>query len=311
MNFKITVLGTASALPTISRYPSAQVVELRGRSFLIDCGEGAQMQMKRYSVSFLKIEAIFISHMHGDHVFGIFGLLSTMSMAGRTSKLRIYAPAQFSTVLSFFKANFAEGLKYEIEHISLAGITSPEVIYDAKSFEVLSFPLNHRIASFGFLFREKVPPLNVIKEKIGEYSLSLYEIARLKEGSDVAREDGTVLKNEEFTYVPYLPSSYAYCSDTAPFEKLSDWISGVDLLYHEATFDESLSGMAAATYHSTARQAAECALKAGVGKLAIGHYSSRFKDLSHLLEEASQVFGNTVLSSEGMVFEIEQKKNVL
>ena len=309
MDFKLTVLGTASALPTVNRYPSAQVLEIRGRLFLLDCGEGTQMQMRRYSISMMKVEKIFISHIHGDHLFGIFGLLSTMAMSGRTAPLEIYAPAQFATILSFFKANFVEKMNFETVHFPLNHIKSPTIISETRNVEIYAFPLNHRIAAYGFMFREKTPQLNIRKDAIERYSLSLQEIGRLKKGENIYREDGSLLDCSELTYMPYVPRSYAYCSDTAPFETLPSWIKGVDLLYHEATFDDSLREMAEATYHSTARQAAECALKAGVSNLLLGHYSSRFRFLDNLLEEAKSVFADTLLAYEGMVFDIPLKKS--
>lgn len=310
MEFKVTVLGTASALPTVNRYPSACAVNLHGRLFLVDCGEGTQMRMRKYGISFAKIDSIFISHMHGDHVFGIFGLLSTMSLAGRTAPLRIYAPGQFATLLSFFKANFAESIKYELIHVSLGKITGPSIIYETKTIEISAFPLNHRIAAFGFMFKEKEPAFNVRKSMIENHALSLYEIARLKEGKDVVRPDGSVLLNSEFAYKPYVPRSFAYCLDTAPFKELPGWVAGSDLLYHEATFDDSLEDMAEATFHSTARQAAACARNAGVRKLLLGHFSSRFKDLGELLGQAREEFPESYLAVEGEEIGIKLDRHI-
>lgn len=308
MEFKVNVLGTASALPTVDRYPSAQVVQLRGRLFLIDCGEAVQMQLRRYSFNITGIEHIYISHMHGDHVFGIFGLLSTMTMMGRTSDLKIFAPPRFSTLLSFFLANFVDKMTYRIEHVPLVDIRGPKVIYESRNFEVLAFPLNHRIPSFGFIFREKKPQKNVIKEMIEAKGLSLYEIARLKEGNDVLRDNGELLSCEELTYTPYEPRSYAYCSDTAPFPELPEWVRGVDLLYHEATFTSSLAEKAAETYHSTAEDAARCALEADAGRLLVGHYSSRYRSIDEFYEEARNVFPNVTAAREGDCIEIPLRR---
>lgn len=303
MEFRLNILGTASALPTVNRYPSAHVLSVRGRLFLIDCGEGCQMQLRRQGISILKIESIFITHIHGDHIFGFFGLLTTMGMLGRRSVLHVFAPRSFAPILKFTLSYFGEGLKFQIEH-HVVKVSSPEVIFDIKSIEVLAFPLKHRLETYGYIIREKEPQLNVRKDMIEPYSLGLGEIARLKAGEDVYRESGEVLSVSDFTYKPYSPRSYAYCSDTAPFPELSQWVKGVSLLFHEATYDSSMKQLAETTYHSTAEDAARCALEAGAGKLVIGHFSSRFKTLDSLLSEAKAVFDETVLAKEGMVIDV-------
>ncbi len=311
MNFTLNILGTASALPTSSRYPSAQVLDVRGRLFLLDCGEGVQSQMRRMKISPLKIELICISHIHGDHLFGIFGLLSTMGMLGRTAELKIFAPRSFAPILKFFLSYYGEGLNFEIKHILLVD-DSPELVFETKSIEILAFPLCHRIETYGFLIREKMPMLNVHKHSIVKYNLTLAEIGTLKRGEDVVRNQGEadeeIISNEEVAYRPFQPRSYAYCSDTAPFANLPEWIKGVDLLYHEATFPDELKDVAKTTYHSTTLQAAECAKKAEVGKLLIGHYSSRYKDVSNFLKEVKTIFPEAELTKEGQVHEIELKK---
>ncbi|MFA6334096.1 MAG: ribonuclease Z [Bacteroidales bacterium] len=275
MKFSFTSLGCASAQPTVNRFPSAHVLNVHERLFLIDCGEGCQMQLRKYGYSFLKIQNIFISHIHGDHIFGIYGLLSTMSMLGRTAELFIYAPQTFSEILTNFLKHFGDSFKYEITHKILkpGGLVK---IYDGKSMEILSFPLNHRIDCYGFLFREKQQ-----------------EIARLKEGEDLVRD-----------YSPYEPRSFAYCSDTAPYKEIYEYVKGVDLLYHEATFASDMDGLAQATMHSTARDAANVALHAGAKKLIIGHYSSRYKNINVLLNEAKEVFEETYLADEGKEFDL-------
>ena len=302
MNFTLNILGTASALPTTNRYPSAHVLDVRGRLFLIDCGEGVQIQMRRMGISYLKVEAICISHIHGDHLFGLFGLLSTMGMLGRTAKLRIFAPRSFAPILKFYISYFGDGMKFDIDFQPLS-MKSPEVIYETKSIEILAFPLNHRIETFGYVIREKPPMFNVHKDAIERYGLSLAEIGTLKRGEDVVRNTG-VISNSEAAYLPYVPRSYAYCSDTAPFPELAQWVKGVDLLYHESTFPVSMSDMAAATFHSTTLQAAECAREAGAARLVVGHYSSRFSNVVPFLDEIRQVFDNAVLAKEGDVLEI-------
>ena len=308
MNFTLNVLGTASALPTTERYPSAQVLDVRGRLFMIDCGEGAQMQIRRAKVSFLKIEHICLSHIHGDHIFGIFGLLSTMGMFGRSSVLNIYAPKSFAPVLDFFMLHFGEGVKYEINHVVLE-MSEPEIVYENRTVELLAFPLNHRVETFGFIIREKMPAYNVRKEAIAKYGLSVSEIGRLKGGEDVVREDG-VIPLAEAAYLPYEPRSYAYCSDTAPFAELAQWIKGVSLLYHEATYPADMEEMAQKNFHSTTLQAAKVALEAGVGRLLVRHYSSRFPSVDFFLDELRSVFPDTDLASDGDVVEIPYLRKI-
>ena len=302
MNFTLNVLGTASALPTTERYPSAQVLNVRGRLFMIDCGEGAQIQLRRVGISFLKIEHICLSHIHGDHIFGIFGLLSTMGLLGRTSDLNVYAPASFAPVLDFFIKQFGEGLLFNINLVTLE-MKEPEIVYDSRTAELLAFPLNHRIDSYGFIIREKTPPFNVRKETIAKYGLSLSEIGALKRGEDVVRED-TVIPHSEAAYLPYNPRSYAYCSDTAPFPELAQWVKGVSLLYHEATFPADMAEMAEKTFHSTTLQAARTASDAGVGRLLVGHYSSRFPSVDFYLDEIRSIFPSSDLAHDGDIVEI-------
>ena len=302
MNFTLNVLGTASALPTTERHPSAQVLDVRGRLFMIDCGEGAQMQMRKAGLSFLKIEHICLSHIHGDHIFGLFGLLSTMAMLGRSSQLNIYAPRNFRPVLDFFLATFGEGILFEINYVPLS-MDAPELVYENRTTELLAFPLNHRVETFGFIIREKRPQFNVHKEAIARYCLTLAEIGALKRGEDVVRED-MVIPHSEAAYLPYEPRSYAYCSDTAPFPELADWIRGVSLLYHESTFPDSMTEMAARTYHSTTLQAAQIAREAGVGRLLVGHYSSRYPDVGFFLEEIRTIFPDADLAHDMDVVEI-------
>ena len=312
MNFTLNILGTASALPTSDRYSSAHVLDVHGRLFLIDCGEGTQMQLRRMGVSFLKIDTICLSHIHGDHIFGIFGLLSTMGMLGRTSVLNVYAPKSFAPVLDFFLRTFGEGLRFEIDFHELS-CREPEVVAVTRTLELLAFPLHHRIETYGFIVREKEPAFNVRKDCIAKYGLSLAEIGTLKRGEDVVRPGNGVggpeiIRMSDAAYRPYVPRSYAYCSDTAPFPELSSWVRGVDLLYHEATYPVEMKELAEKTFHSTAADAARCALEAGAGKLVIGHYSSRFSDLSVFLEQAGAIFPETVLAHEMDKIEVPLKK---
>ena len=302
MNFTVNILGTASAMPKAERYPSAQIVDVRGRLFMFDCGEGAQMQMRRAGISYLNIEHICLSHVHGDHVFGIFGLLSTMGLLGRSAPLNIYGPEAFRPILEFFRSQFGEGFLFEINFIPLS-MTEPQLIYENRNVELLAFPLNHRIETFGYILREKWPQYNVRKEAISEYGLSLAEIGTLKRGEDIVRPD-RVISRDDAAYMPYEPRSYAYCSDTAPFAELSQWVRGVSLLYHEATFPADMEEMAARTYHSTTLQAAQCARDAGVKRLLVGHYSSRYPSVEFFLDELRSIFPESYLAKDMDVIEI-------
>jgi Metal-dependent hydrolases of the beta-lactamase superfamily III len=264
MNFSLTTLGTASAKPVLDKFPSAHVVNLHGRLFLIDCGEGVQTQLKRCGISKAHLDNILISHLHGDHIFGIFGLLSTMALDGRTAPLYIYAPRDFSSILHFFMGHFGEGVKYEINHIPLS-MKEPQQIVSFNNCEISAFPLQHRIDSFGYIIRGRV-----------------------------ARKPEEVWK------------SMAYCSDTAVFPEEAEWLKGVDLIYHEATFAEEHIDLAHKMFHSTAKEAARVALDAGAEKLVLGHFSSRYKDLDILQSEAREVFPESYLASEGATFEISK-----
>ncbi|MCQ2138928.1 MAG: ribonuclease Z [Bacteroidales bacterium] len=291
--------------------------------FLIDCGEGTQVQCQRFGVSLMKIDSIFISHIHGDHCFGIFGLLSTMGMLGRSTPLNIYAPVSFGPIIKFFLSYYGEGLQFEIRFNPMK-MKAPEVIYETKTLEISAFPLNHGIETFGYMFREKMPQRNVDKDALARYGFTLTEIATLKRGEDVVRPAGKndeatfmngfakcsgtdeplLIKAAEVTYLPYEPRSYAYCSDTAPFPELSEWVKGVSLLYHETTYLAELAEDAAKRHHSTTLQAAQCALDAGAGRLLIGHYSARCKDTSAYERECRQLFPETTAVDDGDMFEL-------
>lgn len=308
MDFTLRIMGSASAKPVIDRFQSAQVLSVHGRSFLIDCGEGVQVQLQRYGVSIMKIDSIFISHIHGDHVFGIFGLLSTMGMLGRSTPLNIYAPVSFGPILKFFLSYYGEGVMFEIRHVALK-MKEPEIVYETKSLEISAFPLNHGIETFGFLFKEKAPQRNVWKHMLSRYEFTLTEIGTLKRGEDVVREDETI-RCEDATYIPWVPRSYAYCSDTAPFPELASWVRGVDLLYHESTYLDEQVELAAKRHHSTTKQAAQCALNAGAKKLVIAHYTSRVRDAAVFEAECRKVFPETYAASDGSVFDIPLVKLV-
>lgn len=267
MNFTLKILGTASAMPFSDRNPSAQALNVHGRLYLIDCGEGTQRQIRRFHLSFVKIEAIFISHIHGDHIFGLFGLLGSMGLYGRTAPLRIFGPRNLGPILRFWQGYFGDGVKFALEFTPLL-MKEPQEILSAKNLSVSAFPLNHKIDCFGFRFDEQVSPR----------------------------------RN------PYKPRSYAYCSDTAPFPQEAEWLKGVDLLYHEATYPYELREKAAQYFHSTTLQAAQCAKDAEAGRLVIGHYSSRVKDFSSFVEECRSIFPDTVAADDGDEFEIETER---
>ena len=306
MKFTLKIMGTASARPVVGRFQSAHVLEVHGRSFLVDCGEGVQSRLMQYGISPLKIDSVFISHIHGDHVFGLFGLLSTMGMTGRTAPLRLYGPVGLGPIVKFFLSYYGEGLSFEIRFTPLK-MKRPETICETRSAEILAFPLNHGIETFGYLFREKRPQYNVVKDAIARYGLTLTEIGTLKRGEDVVRPDG-IIPAAEAAYMPYEPRSYAYVSDTAPFPELAGWVHGVDLLYHETTYLGDLADQAALRHHSTTQQAARCALEAGVGRLVIGHYSSRCRDAAVYEAECRQIFPETCAASDGDVFDLPLRR---
>lgn len=303
MAFRLTILGTSSALPTSDRYPTAHVLNVHERLFLIDCGEGTQMQMRRYRIRFGKINHIFISHLHGDHFFGLYPLLSTFNLMGRKTPLHVYAPAPAEELIFRHLKDFDINLAYELVVHTLSGKTVRPVL-DDRRVDVFSFPLKHRVKSYGFLFREKLPDLNIIREKITEFNLTIAEIARLKKGEDVTRERGEVIMAAEVTHIPRKAVSYAYCSDTGWFPKLASYVRGVDMLYHEATFSDENEALAARTGHSTARHAATVALDAGAGRLILGHFSARYRTPAILEEEARQVFPAAEAAFEGATYEI-------
>lgn len=299
---KLTILGSSSALPTSERYPSAHVLNVHERLYLIDCGEGTQMQLRRNRIRFGKINHIFISHIHGDHVFGLYGLLSTFNLMGRTTPIKIYAPGNYHEKLLSHLSDFDIKPGFDIDFNPLTG-KNPALILDDKYLTVTSFPLQHRVPSYGFLFREKTPDRNILREAIDKYNIPVLRIPAIKKGADFVTDDGNVIKNEEITVPGPEPLSYAYCSDTRYFKGLSSFVSGVDLLYHEATFDDTLKELAKTTGHSTSSDAARTALEAGAGDLIIGHFSSRYKDILPLVEEARKIFPRTMPAVDGTTYE--------
>ena len=303
MTFTVSILGSSSAIPTSTRYPSSLLVNMDYKYFLVDCGEGTQMQLRRYHFKLQKIKHIFISHLHGDHFFGLVGLLSTLHLLGRKEEVHVYANEQLKEIIEVqFRASGTE-LIFPI-YFHPVDSTESRVIYEDSDRIVSSFPLNHRIPTTGFLFREKEKPRKVKKEFLMAEDVPVSEIPKIKAGADFVNQGGKVFSNNDITNNPSPARSFAYCSDTGYFEPVISEIRNVDLLYHEATFMSDMEQVAIEKFHSTARQAATIAHKANAVKLIIGHFSARYKNLDELLEEATSVFENTHLAEDGKVFEV-------
>ena len=302
MGFSITILGNSSAKPTPHAHPSAQVVNLNEQYYLVDAGEGVQQQLIRRGINPLRLRAVFISHLHGDHCFGLFPLIATLGLEGKRTPLDIYAPAPMGEILEYHRRYFWDDLPYEVKWHEVR-TTEHQIIMENSTLEVWSIPLRHRVPTTGYLFREKQPGLNVDKFKIEKYKLSIAEVVAAKRGDDIVR-DGERIANEELTYIPYKARSYAYLSDTNYSARAAELVKGVDLLYHEATFAESEKARALTTFHSTAREAAEIAKAAGAKQLVIGHYSSRYDDYAQLQKEAEEIFPNSSCADEGVIFKI-------
>lgn len=298
---KVTILGSASAKPTANRHPSAQIVNVDEQYYLVDAGEGVQKQMFRYGINPLKLRGIFISHLHGDHVFGVFPLISTLGLYGRRTPLKIFAPRPFGEILESHLRYFDPDLPYEVEWVEV-DTTAHRIIFENNSLEVWSIPLRHRVPASGYMFREKMPELNVDKFKIERYGLSVKQIVAAKRGEDIALDDGTVIPNAEITYLPRQPKTYAYCSDTNRSAMVARRVKGADLLYHEATYAAAERRQAKERGHSTSVDAAEIALAAEAKRLIIGHFSSRYKEPSVLLDEARAVFPATDIATEGETY---------
>lgn len=307
MRFDVTILGSNSAIPANGRHPSAQVLTIQNRPYLIDCGEGTQIRLTENSISRNRIQQIFISHLHGDHVFGLIGLLTTMSLVGRKNALDIFAPAGLQEMIEVQLHHTQGHLDFSIAfHVIDTEIH--QVIFEDELVQVFSLPLDHRVPCSGFLFVERPRPRNIRPAAIREFAIPVHQINGLKAGSNFELPDGRIIPNNELTWPPYQSRSYAYCSDTAYREALIPLIKGVDLLYHESTFLHEKLEQAIATRHSTALQAAQIAVQAEVGELILGHYSSRYKDLQVLLAEAQSVFPVSQLGLEGKTYEVVLKR---
>lgn len=296
--FKVHILGCGSALPTLKHFPSSQVVEVRGKLFMVDCGEGAQIQLRKTRISFSKIRCVFISHLHGDHCFGLIGLISTFGMLGRTVPLHVYAPEEFGPMLHAQLEMFCTGLEFEVLFHAV-DTQKNQVIYDDKSLSVETIPLSHRVPCCGFLFREKPGRRHILREMIDCYEIPISQIDNIKSGMDWTTSDGRVIPNSRLTTDPSPSRSYAYCSDTRYVPSLHTLVERVNLLYHESTYDKACTDRARLYYHSTAEQAAMVARDAHVGQLLLGHFSARYNDEEHILNEARALFLNTYLAREG------------
>ena len=306
MSIAVTILGNSSAKPTPTGHPSAQVVNINEQLFLVDAGEGVQRQMAGCGISALKLRAVFISHLHGDHLYGLFPLLSTLGLYGRRTTLRVYAPRPFGDMLEAFLRLCEGDLPYQVEWVEV-DTTKNQIIFENDTTEVWSLPLRHRVPTVGYLFRQKEPPLNVKKYAIERYGLTVPQIVQAKRGEDVALESGEVLRNEDITYRPYGTLSYAYCSDTNYSARLAKMVEGVDMLYHEATYAAEERKLAKERGHATTADAAKVAQMAGAGRLLIGHFSARYKDLEALLAESREIFPATDIARERETFIIEPK----
>lgn len=301
--FNINILGCGSALPTTRHLATSQIVDLRDKLYMIDCGEGTQVQMRRMRVRFGRLAHIFISHLHGDHCFGLPGLISTLGMLGRTGELVVHGPKEVETYLRPVIDLFCRGMEFEVR-FNPVDTRSHSLVMEDRSLSVYSIPLKHRIPTCGYLFAEKPKEAHIIREMTDFYQVPVRCMKDIKQGQDYVTPEGEVVPNSRLTRPAAPPKRYAFCSDTAYNRSIIPIIEGADLLYHEATFAECDLARAKETFHSTARQAAEIARDAHVKRLVIGHYSARYEDLSELHREAEAVFPGTILGNEGTVIPV-------
>jgi ribonuclease Z len=299
--FGVTILGNNSAIPAYDRHPTAQVVTLNDQLFLIDCGEGTQMQIARYRIRRSKINHIFISHLHGDHYFGLIGLITSMGLLGREQELHLHAPEGLKAIIDLQLQVAATTLPFPLTFHALEG---EGMLVDTPKFSVESFQTQHRIPCWGFIIREKRKPRKIVKEKTIEHDIPAAFYEKLKDGEDYETKDGRIIRNEWVTIANKPARSFAFCADTKFDETLCDKTKGVTVMYHEATYLKDLTERADARFHSTAEQAATIALRAGVKKLLIGHFSSKYDKLDAFLEEAREVFAETDLAIEGVTYKI-------
>ncbi len=307
MKFELTILGSSGAMPFKDRFPTAQVLNVHEQLFLLDCAEGTQMRMSRFRIKRGKIHHIFITHLHGDHIFGLPGLLTSLAMNLRTEPLHIYSPPGLKNMIDGLFPDGEKGPPFPLHYHEL-DTSQSQKIFENKALTVYTIPLSHGIDCNGYLFREKEMPRKMRKEKIEEYNIPYQDIPKIKEGEDWKDANGHIIPNHELTEKAPSPRSFAFCTDTSYNEEIIPLIKGVDLLYHEATFLHEDLDKAVKTNHSTVTQAAQIASKAHVGKLIMGHYSARYETLDRHLEEAKAVFPNSYLGYDGAQFEIFLKK---
>ena len=303
MNFSVTILGSGAALPTKNRMPSAQYVNCNNRHFLIDCAEGTQLQLRKYKINFQKISHVFISHLHGDHYFGLVGLLSTMNLLGREKELTIFGPSELEELINPMLQFGGSRLSFAVYFVRL-NMTDEATIYEDEIVEVHSFPMDHKIPTCGFLIKEKPKLLKINPQKITEYDLKIEHFKALQNAQDIILETGEICKYQELTLPRQKALSYAYCSDTKKSLAISKNISGATVLYHEATFLIKDQKRANLTTHSTTKDAAEIAIDAKVQKLVVGHISSRYKTNEEHLKELKQIFSNSEVAEDGMCIDL-------
>jgi ribonuclease Z len=300
---KLTILGCYAATPRTITNPTSQLLEIKNRMFLIDCGEGTQVQLRKNKIKFSKINQVFISHLHGDHFFGLIGLISTFSLLGRTTDLHIYGPKGIKEIILLQLRLSNSWTNYGLYFHELESNES-EVIFEDEKVLVTTIPLKHRVYTNGFLFQEKVGERKLNMDAVLNYEIESCYYQKIKNGKDITLEDGRLIPNSELTFDPLQPKSYAFCSDTVYHEAILPIIENVDVLYHESTFLESEEGLAEKTLHSTAKEAARIALKANAKKLILGHYSTRYESIALFKEEAETIFSDVELAEDGKTFEL-------
>lgn len=301
---KLTILGCYAATPRTFTNPTAQVLEIKNKLFLIDCGEGTQVQLRKNKIKFSKINRIFISHLHGDHFYGLIGLISTFSLLGRTTDLHIYGPKGIKEIITLQLKLSNSWPQYELFYYELESKES-EVIFEDDKVVVKTIPLKHRVYTNGFLFQEKESDRKLNTEAVADYKIDKCYFQKIKKGGSVTLDDGTVLANSQLSFAGPAAQSYAFCSDTVFCEAIVPIIKDATVLYHESTFLQSEAELAKKTLHSTAQEAATIALKANVKQLILGHYSTRYEHISLFKEEAQTIFDNVELSDDGRTFEFD------
>ena len=300
---KLTILGCYAATPRTITNPTSQVLEIKNRMFLIDCGEGTQVQLRKNKIKFSKINQVFISHLHGDHFFGLIGLISTFSLLGRTTDLHIYGPKGIKEIILLQLRLSNSWTNYDLYFHELESEKS-ETIFEDDKVVVTTIPLKHRVYTNGFLFQEKVGERKLNMDSILNHEIESCYYQKIKNGKDIPLEDGRIIPNSILTFDPIQPKSYAFCSDTVYHEAILPIIENVDVLYHEATFLDSEEGLANKTLHSTAKEAARIALKANVKQLILGHYSTRYESIALFKKEAETIFPDVFLADDGKTFEL-------